>query len=258
MASVSDLRSFAVRLATWPMGRFGSQPQTKIVLVDVGASKGVQRKWLPYRRSITPVLFEPNPVEAEALRATLKGFSTAYIIDRGLSDETGPKTLHIAEYFGCTSMMDANMDFLDNYSIGSYYRPKREIEVECVRYDELVSLGEAPQPDVVKIDIEGYESHALAGFGNLLHNVLGIETEAWLYPAFREQALLHDIVRQLSEFGFRLRRLETVPGFNDDLVCVNAFFTQQQQRVHEGNADRWAKFQIMSKVWKLNTHVGTA
>ena len=236
-----------------PLGR----PQTKIVLVDVGASKGVQRKWLRYRRSVAPVLFEPNPEEAKALRATLSGFAASYVIDRGLSDRGGPQTLNIAEYFGCTSMLQANMAFLGDYAIADYYRSKRTVEVECSRYDELVAAGRAPPPDVIKIDIEGYESRALAGFGDLLHNVLGIETEAWFYPAYKQQALLHDLIEQLGQFGLRLRGIEPVPGFAGDLVCVNAFFTQRQQRYRDMDTDRRAKFDIMSRVWRLNTDAAT-
>ena len=233
-------------------------PQTNLVLVDVGASKGIQRKWLKYRRTLTPVLFEPNPDEAKALQATLSGFGGSYVIDRGLSDRTGPQTLNIAEYFGCTSMLQANMEFLRDYAIGDYYRPKQTVEVECSRYDELVAASQAPRPDVIKIDIEGYESRALAGFGELLETVLGIETEAWFYPAYKEQALLGGLVEQLGRFGLRLRRIEPVPGFEGDLVCVNAFFTQQHQRYRALDADRRAKFDIMSRVWRLDTRGRTA
>ncbi len=226
-----------------------------IVLVDVGASAGIQAKWLRYRHSIAPVLLEPNPAEAAALRATLAGFAGSHVIEQGLSNRNGPHTLHVAEYFGCTSMLEANMEFLGDYRIAGLYRSERTVEVTCSRYDSLVANGQAPRPDVIKIDIEGFESRALEGFGDLLHDVLGIETEAWFYPAFKDQALLPDLVRQLAPFGFRLRRIEPVPGFEGDLVCVNAFFTQEQKRYRTLDAARRAKFDLMSRVWRLSGRV---
>jgi len=223
-----------------------------IVLVDVGASCGLQKKWTRYRHSIVPVLFEPNPTEASALRATLAGFAQSHVIEQGLSDRDGPHTLHVAEYFGCTSMLEANMEFLGDYEIAGLYRSVRDLEVMCSRYDSLVAKGRAPRPDIIKVDIEGFESCALDGFGDLLHDVLGVETEAWFYPAFKGQALLPDLIRQLGQFGLRLRRIEPVPGFEGDLVCVNAFFTQEKTRYHTLDSTRRAKFDLMSRVWQLS------
>ncbi len=227
----------------------------KIVLVDVGASKGIQRKWLPYKRSITPVLFEPNPDEAEALRASLSGYANAKIVECGLSDKAGTYTLNIGRSYGCTSMLQANMDFLKDYEVAQWYRSEKTAEVNCARYDDLVTRGSALKPDVMKIDIEGYESRALDGFGNLLADVLGIETEAWFYEALKGQALLHQLVEKLDGFGLRLRRLETVPGFEGDLVCVNAYFTMPRKRYQTLSPNHRAKFDVMSKVWRLEAYI---
>jgi FkbM family methyltransferase len=223
----------------------------KLVLVDVGASGGLQRKWERYHRSLVPVLFEPNPAEAASLRAQLGFYPTAYVIDQGLSDRAGPHTLNVAHYFGCTSLLEANMTFLKDYAIAGLYERERTVEVSCTRYDALVEAGKAPKPDVIKIDIEGFESRALAGFGDLLADVLGIETEAWFYPAYQGQALLHDLVDQLDAFGLRLRRLEQIPGFEGDLVSVNAFFSLDRGRTERLPPARRAKFNLMAKVWGL-------
>ena len=47
-------------------------PEHKLRLVDVGGAGGLQPKWLQYIDRIIPVLFEPNPDEAEKLRETLR------------------------------------------------------------------------------------------------------------------------------------------------------------------------------------------
>ena len=226
--------------------------EDKLVLVDVGASQGIQPKWRPYRHSLVPVLFEPNPAEAAALRSTLAGYERSYVIEQGLSDHTAAHTLNIARYFGCSSLLEPNMAFLNDYDIAKLYGRERIVDVQCCRYDTLVAEGQAPKPDVIKIDIEGFESRALAGFGDLLSDTLGIETEAWFYPAYEKQALLHDLVDQLGAYGLRLRRLEQVPGFEGDLVCVNAFFTMTRHRQAKLSAAHRAKFDIMSRVWRLS------
>ena len=222
----------------------------KLVLVDVGASSGIQPKWLPYAASLLPVMFEPNPAEAAKLRGSLSRYD-ARVIEAGLSDHPGPQHLHIGAYYGCTSVLEADETFLCEYESANLYRSSRTVEVPCVRYDDLVSAGDAPAPDVIKIDIEGYETVALRGFGDLLHNVLGIETEAWFYPAYKEQGLLHDLIDLLAPYGLRLRRIETVPAFDGDMVVANAFFTCTRSRYAELADNRRAKFDLMAKVLKL-------
>ena len=223
----------------------------KLVLVDVGASSGIQGKWLPYVASLLPVLFEPNPEEAAKLRRSLGRFG-ARIIEAGLSDRPGPQPLHIGAYYGCTSVLEANTGFLEEYDSARLYASNRSVEVPCVRYDDLVSTGDAPAPDVIKIDIEGYESVALKGFGDLLHDVLGIETEAWFYPAYKNQGLLHDLIDMLAPYGLRLRRVESVPAFDGDMVVANAFFSCTRARYAELSESRRAKFDLMSRVMRLS------
>ncbi len=223
----------------------------KIVLVDVGASKGIQRKWLANRHNIIPVLFEPNPEEADALRQYLAGFGDYRVIGHGLSDRTGTYALNIAASFGCASILTANMDVLGAYDIAKYFRTVRTEDVFCARYDELVQTQGGLVPDVIKIDVEGYETRVLDGFGELLHGVLGIETEAWFYPGFKDQGLLHDIVARLDRYGLKLRRIETVPGFEGDLVCINAYFTMPRKKYQALPMGRKEKFALMCKTWAL-------
>ena len=227
----------------------------KIILVDVGASKGIQRKWLPYKHSIVPVLFEPNPGEVEVLKQLLAGFSDFKIITYGLSDRPGTYTLNIGASYGCTSILTANMEVLGDYGIARCFYSDRTADVVCVRYDGLVEKEPAFTPDVIKIDVEGYETQVLEGFGDLLHGVLGIETEAWFYPGYKGQGLLHDIIAKLDRYGLKLRRIETVPGFEGDLVCINAYFTMQRKKYRALPAGRKDKFDLMSKVWKLPVYL---
>ncbi|MFK5597694.1 FkbM family methyltransferase [Methylobacterium sp. HMF5984] len=223
----------------------------KIHFVDVGASKGIQPKWLRQKDNIIPVLFEPNPEEARRLRDQLSAFEKSFVIETGLADRNGPQQLHIGEHYGCTSILEANSAFLSDYQIAASYHVKDTVEIECARYDGLVGAGKAPVPDVIKIDVEGYESHVLEGFGSLLHNVVGIETEVFFYPVYKRQALFHDLIAQLEPFGLRLKRIEEVPAFDGDLVCANAYFMKDRVAYARLSMEGRAKYDLAAHVFQI-------
>jgi len=56
-------------------------------------------------------------------------------------------------------------------SVGEHPREVRRDVVRAATLDELVAGGEAPAPDVVKIDVEGAELDVLAGMERVLAEV---------------------------------------------------------------------------------------
>ncbi|GAN77037.1 FkbM family methyltransferase [Acidisphaera rubrifaciens] len=223
----------------------------KLVLVDVGAAAGLQPAWLRHAQHVAPVLFEPNPAEARVLRAQIGRMPGGRVIEQGLAHRPGARTLHVAHWFGCTSMRRPNTDVLGQYRIAPLFETVGEVTVDCTRYDLLHAAGAVPAPDVVKLDVEGFEYEVLLGFGGLLETCLGVETEAAHYPVYQGQALLGDIVELLARFGLVLRRTEPVPGFEGDEVIVNAFFTRNRAAVAALEPARRRKFARLCAVWSL-------
>ena len=201
-------------------------PDDRLCLVDVGGAGGVQDKWLRVADRVMPVLFEPNPEEAARLRETIAGqFDQGLVVESALANTVGRRSLNVTRFWGCTSMRRPDPEVLSPYRIAPLFEMARSVEVDCTRYDLLHAAGRVPAPDVIKIDVQGFEYEVLLGFGGLLQNCLGIEIETHLYPIYRGQKLLGDMVAFLADFGFVLRALRPVASFDGDVVEADAWFT---------------------------------
>jgi FkbM family methyltransferase len=225
----------------------------RLCLIDVGAMGGVQAKWRPHLDSITPVLFEPNPVEAAKLRTH---FIHATIVEAALSNVVGRRELVITENPTCISLRNPNQEFLANYDVHPNLRVKGTQEVDCTRYDVLYQKGVVPCPDAIKLDVQGCEYEVLLGFGALLQDCLGIELETHFYPIYRDQRLLHEIIALLGEYGFVLRKLDQnkMSNFGGDLVEVDAFFTKPRSVVRSYDRTQRRKFDLLTEVWELTQY----
>jgi FkbM family methyltransferase len=230
-----------------------SSDSARLCLVDVGAMGGLQTKWHPFSGLLSPILFEPNPLEAARLRAQLPN---ATVIEAALSNVVGRQNLIITENPTCISLRSPNGTFLSHYGINPHFNVKERLEVECTRYDELFRQGVVPSPDAIKLDVQGCEYEALLGFGSLLQDCIGVELEAHFFPLYQNQRLLHEIISLLSDYGFVLRKLDQnkMDNFDGDLVEVDAFFTKPRATVRSYNPDQRRKFDLLTEVWKLHQY----
>ncbi len=199
-------------------------------LIDVGGAGGLQGKWEARLGTIAPTIFEPNTAEAEKIRDKYRGHKDIRVVERGLFNVSGKRTLHLTHHWGCVSLRQPNFEFLAKYPIAKQFKVVGEKTIDCHRYDELFARGEVPKPDVIKIDVQGCEYEVLEGFGHLLEGCIGIELEAHFYPIYREQKLLHDLIGLLGSFGLTLVRLSPINHFEGDIVEADAFFLLSREK----------------------------
>jgi FkbM family methyltransferase len=77
------------------------------------------------------------------------------------------------------------------------------LNVKCVVLDELVSRGELPAPDFMKIDIEGAETLALSGAKSTIGR-----SHPTIFLATHGDAVHEECCRLLESLGYRLEPID--------------------------------------------------
>jgi hypothetical protein len=156
----------------------------------------------------------------------------------------------------CNSVLEPNFEYLKQYGIAYHFAVDHKTRIQVSRYETLAGRGIVPPPDVIKIDVQGFEYEVLVGFGNLLADVLAIKLESHFYPVYRGQKLLGDVVELLARFGFNLRYIDMnkLENFAGDLVEVDAYFSKDRRTLRNLTGRAREKFDLIAEVWKLPSY----
>jgi FkbM family methyltransferase len=166
------------------------------VVYDIGANMGYVSLSLAKRvgERGRVIAFEPVPRNVDLLRRNIEEnkLTNVELLAVAASDNCGEAVIRIAESLSTASLIWHG----DNPSAV-------ELVIKTVVIDDLVGTGELPEPNFVKIDVEGAEGQVLQGMRRTLGNarpVLFVECS----DAGRETAW-----RLLSDLGYRCQSAVT-------------------------------------------------
>lgn len=201
--------------------------EKKPFFLDVGARGGIQQKWIPYYESgsLNFGLVEVDEKEINLLKEKYGNKIT--VIPFALGDENVQRDFFLTEYPGCSSVLEPNFKVLEGYPVQKWFKIKNVFKIDVFRFDFLKRKYNYPSPDILKIDVQGFEYNVLEGFGEILNQVSCIELEAQFIPIYKGQKILMDIHALLKKKGFVLRKIEPQGPFEGEVVEVNMFFSKK-------------------------------
>lgn len=173
------------------------------VFADIGANIGSIALRVAKKRPDTRTLcVEASPLIFSYLKYNLEinGLTNVVPVNKALADKDGEVL---------TFSLDANQ-FGKGYIGGDAAAPDTE-EVEMVRLDTLLQQTGINKPNVIKVDIEGYEYYAFKGAEKLLTSAdapaIVFEFDDWAEK--RTPGLKAGAAQQiLLDYGYRLYALE--------------------------------------------------
>lgn len=181
--------------------RLGEGPK---VFWDVGANVGSFALPIALRnRGTTVHAFEPSPPVFARLSANMEKNPTLQHRVHGhhlaLGDESGT-----ARFFVSSEPFNSGVGGLGP----SRNRTERGVDVPIARGDDLLATGRVPVPDLIKIDVEGFELEVLRGLDGFLRRA-NVEVVFEHEPyRLRERSLgPRAVIDHFRSLGFDIREI---------------------------------------------------
>lgn len=174
--------------------------EQKIGLVDIGASGGVEDRWLEVEENLKTFLFEPDKRSYEALKSHKY---VEEIFPVGLGEKETKKTLYLCRKPQASSLLSPEYGFLSNFP---GFQRFDLISKELITLSTLdVCLKDKEEDcDFIKIDTQGTELDILKGGEHLLNSpIIGLEIEVEFVRLYENQPLFGDVCSYLDSKGYQ-------------------------------------------------------
>jgi FkbM family methyltransferase len=131
------------------------------------------------------------------------------LINKAVSLNNGPVSFYPFDLqkfnnMGASSML--KIDFsMRNKDDMDYNRPnpQKEIIVDGIRLDTFIENNQLKNVDLLCIDLQGYELHAIKSLGDFLHKVKYIITECSIENTYIGGASFKDLNEYLNKYNFK-------------------------------------------------------
>ncbi len=170
------------------------------IVADVGANIGIYSQFLS--RCVGPAglvhSFEPSPDNFKRLSAAIRGLSNVRLTQALVGETSGEGELYVSDKLN-----------VDHRAYPADGHSRRTVQTRMVALDDYFKPGQ--HLDLIKMDIQGYELHALRGAQRVLHENPDISLLLEFWPAGLQQAGVRweNLVEMLQRFNMNLTLVGT-------------------------------------------------
>ncbi|MFK5893430.1 MAG: FkbM family methyltransferase [Pseudomonadota bacterium] len=194
------------------------------VVWDIGANVGLYTCYAAKARGCKVYAFEPSVFNLELLARNIyiNGLTDqVVIVPLPLSDNLAINKLNMSttDWGGALSTFGQSYGH-DGLTLNNIF----EFQTLGVSMTEAMKLLKIPQPDYIKMDVDGIEHLILKGGNSVLKYVKGVLIE--INEEFEKQTV--DSARYLSEAGLVFKEKRHAEEFNDT-ICFNQIWSRSSE-----------------------------
>ena len=173
-----------------------------LMIVDVGASGGIQPRWAKFTSFYKGILFEPDSKEYDILKS--KSGQNLIVLNSALSDSNKEIDFFLCEKQEASSIYLPNTDFLNKFPDANRYNVTKKIGINTDTLDNQLRKNDIVEVDFIKIDTQGSELPILKGGLCYLERTIGLELEVLFSPLYKNQPSFNEVDNFVRKRGFDL------------------------------------------------------
>ncbi len=193
------------------------------VIFDLGANVGT---WSLLAKAVLPSAiihaFEPLEFHCSKLEQAISEIPDIRLHRVALGSSDGLGKMHVTSFSDASSLLTIGELTSEEFGITEI----GEAEVPITTLDGYVSRSGLPLPDLIKLDLQGYELEALRGGENCLKYATSVICEVSFREYYGRQPLFHDIVGFLANRGFHLEAFGAHTPVGKRLSQADALFVR--------------------------------
>ncbi len=169
------------------------------VFFDVGAAIGT---WSLLCRALVPesivVALEPQPRQCAQFRMHTAGLRDVTLLEvaAGAADETRP--LLVTNLPDASSLLPLTPEGERTWGLHA----AAAVPVQTYALDGLIQRHQLPWPDLIKLDVQGFELEVLKGARLALQKARWVLAEVSFRPFYEKQVLFPELAQHLERAGF--------------------------------------------------------
>ncbi len=171
------------------------------VIYDVGANVGT---WAMLAKAVIPDVsveaFEPLQNLHPEFKRNVSTLAGIRLHPVALGSKSGEAALHVMSLADASSLLPLADASRSQFGVEEI----EQVPIQVRRMDEYRIERNLPLPDLIKLDVQGYELEVLKGATECLRAAKAVVVEVSFIEYYHKQCLFHSVVEFLAGFGLYL------------------------------------------------------
>jgi FkbM family methyltransferase len=173
------------------------------VIVDVGANRGqFSSACVAYFPDSRVFAVEAIPAARARLEVLFAGHPNVSVVSAAVGARAERRIFHVNEFSHSSSFLPLHANHKRAFAHAIKTEP---VELEIVALDQLIFEGRLELPDLLKLDVQGFELEVLAGAANTLPETRWIVLETAFTQLYEGERLFAEVHEHMRSVGYEVQ-----------------------------------------------------